>query len=176
MITADLLVQIGTFNKPHGINGEISVIVDEPDIDFALLRCIVTEMDGIFVPFFISSVRSRGQASLLIKIDGVDNEKEAALFSRKPVYALKSDVDFIDDDASEGLYASDMTGFMLKDVEKGEIGIISAINDSTENVLFIVERPDGSELYIPVAEELITDIDIPNQTLTMDLPEGLLDL
>ncbi len=176
MIRKEELFEIGSFNKPHGISGEISVNLDEPDIDLGELKCIVTEIDGIFVPFFIDSVRRRGNNSVLIKIDGVADEKEANAFSRKTVYALRSDLDIPEPDFSDGLYAEDMVGFTLSDVEKGEIGLIVAINDTTDNVLFIVERTDGEEVFVPVAEELIAGIDVDRKTVVMNLPEGLLEL
>lgn len=177
MIRKEELLEIASFNKPHGVNGEISVNLDEPDIDLGELRCVVTEIDGIFVPFFIESVRSRGQASVLVKIEGIDNEKQAAAMSRKPLYALRSDLDIDESlDDADGLYAADMVGFMLSDVEKGEIGLITAINDATDNVLFIVERPDGSDVFVPVTEDFIVGIDVTARTVTMDLPEGLLEL
>lgn len=176
MIRKEELFQIGSFNKPHGINGEISVILDEPDIDLGELKCIVTEVDGIFVPFFIDAIRQRGNNSLLVKIDGVADEKDAARFSRRAVYALRSDLDIPEPDLSEGLYAEDMVGFKLSDVEKGEIGLITAINDTTDNVLFIVERPDGEDIFVPVAEELFAGVDVEQKTVIMNLPEGLLDL
>ena len=59
MITPDILTSIGTFFKPHGIKGEISATLDY-DIDPSELRCIVLEIDGIIVPFFVDSRRPKG--------------------------------------------------------------------------------------------------------------------
>lgn len=180
MIHLSELFEIGTFGKPHGVKGEVTVAVEEPDVDFSALRCIVTDIDGIYVPFFIDSVRSKGAMSLLVKIDGVDNEMQASAFSRKPVYALRSDLDFeVDDDAADcddGMYAEDLVGYTLVDTELGEIGTVSAVNDVTDNVLFVIARPDGSEVFIPAAGDMITDIDEKRKVLTMDLPLGLIDL
>ena len=39
---------IGRFNKPHGINGEISLSIDgDMDIQFDALRCIIVKVDDI---------------------------------------------------------------------------------------------------------------------------------
>ncbi len=48
------------------------------------------------------------------------------------------------------------------------------INDLTENVLFIVEH-EGEEIMIPAADDLILDIDDENETILMDLPQGLVN-
>jgi 16S rRNA processing protein RimM len=57
-----------------------------------------------------------------------------------------------------------------------EIGTISDIDDNTDNWLFIVQRPDGSEVMIPAHEEFIAKINQEEKTIVMDLPLGLLDL
>lgn len=52
MISDSEIRLIGRFNKPHGINGEISLSVDgDMDIQFDALRCIIVKVDDINVPF-----------------------------------------------------------------------------------------------------------------------------
>ena len=58
----------------------------------------------------------------------------------------------------------------------GIIGKVSGIDDNTANVLLIVERRDGSEIYLPLAEDFIDAIDDDNRTLRMTVPEGLLSI
>ena len=58
----------------------------------------------------------------------------------------------------------------------GVIGEISDINDSTQNILFIVKMPDGKELMIPVADEFILSIDLENETVNTDIPSEILTL
>ena len=66
-------------------------------------------------------------------------------------------------------------GYQLIDKTLGPIGEIVDINDLTENVLFIVEH-DGEEIMIPAADDLILDIDDENETILMDLPQGLVNM
>ena len=73
MILESELIEAGKFNKPHGIKGEISATVDI-DIDFDELKCVVMPIEGIFVPFFINSVRPKNGDTYLVTIDGVDSE------------------------------------------------------------------------------------------------------
>ena len=59
MILRDELIAIGRYNKPHGVAGEISATIDV-DIDtLKELSCLVSDIDGIFVPFFVNSCRPR---------------------------------------------------------------------------------------------------------------------
>ena len=51
MISKEQLIQIGHSLKPHGVKGEITMMLDISDI--SSLSCIIMCIDGIFVPFFI---------------------------------------------------------------------------------------------------------------------------
>ena len=65
---------------------------------------------------------------------------------------------------------------MLNADDGQPIGTITDIDDQTDNWLFIVRRPDGTEALIPAHEEFIADIKKEEKTMLMDLPLGLLDL
>lgn len=178
MIKRAEIAEIGRFNKPHGIKGEISASLDI-DIDIADVKCIVLEVDGIFVPFFIESVRPKTSETVLLTIDGIDNELKAKEFANKKIYILNADLpetDDEDDDNDEGFYASDLIGYKVIDREHGDIGEITDINDATDNVLFIITTPQGDELLIPVADEFIEEIDSETHTLHTDIPSELLNI
>lgn len=168
-----MLTPAGEFNKPHGIKGEISASFD-PRVDIDALRCVVAEVNGLFVPFFIDGVRSRGADAVLLTIDGITDENEAKLLSRKPLYVLNGDEALAADDEDDGFYAEDLVGFNALDEEGAVIGKISGVDDATANVLFVIDRPDGSEALVPVADEFIDGIDPETATITLRLPDGLL--
>lgn len=56
-----------------------------------------------------------------------------------------------------------------------EIGRITEITHLPSQDLFIVERPDGSEVMIPFVEEIVTSIDLEEQRAVIDPPPGLID-
>ncbi|MDE6048682.1 MAG: ribosome maturation factor RimM [Paramuribaculum sp.] len=172
MIKPSEITEIGTFLKPHGIKGEIAAEIDLDAEEVTALSCIICEIDGIFVPFFIDSVRSKGRDTVLLTIDGVTDEKQAAAFTGKNIYAKADEV--ASDDDEDGLYVTDMEGFTILTAEGDEVGIIDRIDDTTANILFIVSTPSGDTVYIPAAEEFIQALDPDKKTIVMDLPEGLI--
>ncbi|MDE6310552.1 MAG: ribosome maturation factor RimM [Muribaculaceae bacterium] len=180
MIRDNELTLAGRFGKPHGVNGEIVASLMYETLDPAALRCIVVKMDGINVPFFIGTVRPKGRESVLLTIDGFDSDSAVARLSNKDFYALSAELpEALSDEEeldSDGLYAADLKGFRMLDGAGAEIGVISGIEDSTANVLFVVERPGGGEVMVPVADDFISEVDTDARTITMDLPEGLLTL
>ena len=91
MIQREELIAIGHYNKPHGVAGEISATVDV-DIDvLQTLTCLVSDIDGIFVPFFINACRPKSAETVLLTIDGIGNEHEASKLVNREIYALKRD-------------------------------------------------------------------------------------
>ena len=66
-------------------------------------------------------------------------------------------------------------GFKVKDVRHGDLGEIVAVDDSTMNVLFAIEK-DGEELLLPAHEEFICKLDKKKRLLTVDVPDGLYNI
>lgn len=175
MIRKEDLIEIGRFLKTHGISGEITF---EPIYDLNLkdLKCIVVEIDGIHVPFFIDTVRPKGSDALIVRLEGIESDIRASELTNKTVYALTDDIDMTGDE-EEGLSALSLVGYTMLDDNRGtEIGIIDHINDMTQNWLFMVLTKTGELKSIPVADEFITSIDPHARSLYVRLPEGLLDI
>lgn len=175
MITNSQISNIGKLVKPHGVNGEIVVTID-CDIDLSTVKCIIINIDGINIPFFISSIRPRGKESYLIMIDGINNEIDAALICGKSLHVLNNEIEDVEDEEG-GFYANDLIGYnvYLSDYNSF-IGEIIDIEDSTENALFIVKRENNEIIYIPIVVDFIENISTETSTIIMDLPIGLLEL
>ncbi|MFD9674277.1 PRC-barrel domain-containing protein, partial [Streptomyces sp. NPDC059981] len=56
-----------------------------------------------------------------------------------------------------------------------EIGRITEISHLPSQDLFIVERPDGTEVMIPFVEEIVAEIDLEEQRCVITPPPGLID-
>lgn len=172
MIKAESLVNIGNVIKPHGIKGEFSA---EIDADPADLRCLIFDIDGIFVPFYVDATRPRSSQAWLVKLDGVNDERQAAAFIGKEIYALREDLAEDDECAADGVYLYDLCGYTLYDNDV-LVGEIANIDDSTANILMHVCAPDGKTVFVPFAEELVVGIDSIQNVVIMNLPDGIIDL
>ena len=109
----------------------------------------------------------------MIKLDGVDNETQAAAFANKTFFGLTDELP--EGHHGTGMYLSDLIGYMLYDGDK-PVGTITDLDDSTENVVITVESPEGREMIVPWVEDFVRYIDQPAKTVGMELPEGLLDI
>jgi 16S rRNA processing protein RimM len=176
MITREELIAIGHYNKPHGVVGEISATID---VDFDVLQsltCLVSDIDGIYVPFFIDACRPKTAETVLLTIDGITSEQMAARLVNHDIYALKRDFSQASEEADADGYPLDyFIGYELRDSDGAVVGEITDVDEQTENAIFIINR-DGAELMVPASDDLIVEFDIDKQIMVMNLPEGLLDL
>jgi 16S rRNA processing protein RimM len=62
----------------------------------------------------------------------------------------------------------------VTDINHGDLGEIVAVDDSTMNVLFSIETPDGEEILLPAHEEFMVKLEKKKRSLTVEVPEGLL--
>ena len=164
MIKKEEVYKIGLFNKPHGIHGELQFtftddIFDRVDCDY--LICL---LDGIFVPFFIEEYRFRSDSTALMKLEGVDSAERARMFTNIEVYfPVKLSWNFF-------------IGFQMEDIHHGLLGEVIDVDTTTVNTLFVIERAEEEELLVPAQEEFIVGIDQKQKLITVELPEGLLNL
>lgn len=178
MIPLSELAEVGNFTKPHGVKGEIAASFDEDVVCLIVPGShIFVELDGLFVPFTVMAVRSKGAETLLVTLKGINSDGEAAQFANKSVYLEEIRIPEAGDDATdrENFYLDDLVGYTIIDGDS-MIGEITDYDDSTDNVLFIVMTPDGRTIYVPASDGLITGIDSTRKEIVMNLPEGLIHL
>ena len=169
MIRQEEVYKIGKLGKAHGIKGEISFLFDDDVFDRVDANYLVLDIDGILVPFFIEEYRFKSDTNALIKFEDIDTQERARELTGCDVYFPRA----LADSDEEGMSWAEIVGFDIVDANTGQTaGKIASVDDSTLNILFELE--DGR--LIPASEELITDIDKENRTITIDIPEGLLEL
>ncbi len=169
MIRQEEVYKIGRLGKTHGVKGEVSFTFDDDVFDRVDADYLVLDVDSILVPFFIEEYRFRSDSTALMKFDGIDTQERARELTGCDVYFPRS---LADDEETSPTLAM-LVGFDIFEANKGEkVGTIATIDDSTTNLLFELE--DGR--LIPANDDLVTAIDQQQHTITMHLPEGLLDL
>lgn len=172
MINAKDVYRIGIINKPHGVHGELLFTFDDDIFDRVEADYIICMMDGILVPFFFESYRFRSDTTALIKLEGIDTEQQAKRMTNVEVFFPKDHAEELEDNELTWSY---FVGFLINDVNKGDIGKVTDVDDSTINTLFVVDYK-GTEILIPAQEDFIVDMDREKEVITMQIPEGLLDL
>lgn len=169
MIKEEEVYKIGRLGKTHGVKGEISFLFDDDVFDRVDADYLVLMVDGILVPFFMEEYRFRSDTTAIVKFEDIDTQERARELTGVDVYFPRALADSDDDTIT---WAS-IVGFEIIDNNSGKsVGRIANIDDTTLNILFCLE--DGT--LIPASEDLITDIDKENRTITINIPDGLLEL
>ena len=162
--------KIGIIGKAHGIKGELSIQIDDDIFDRVDAEYLVLKLDGIFVPFFMEEYRFKSDSVVLVKFEGVDTQERAREFTGVEVYFPR---ELAEQDENAELSYSALVGYTLIDNNSGKaVGTIAYVDEQTINIMFELE--DGR--LIPASEELIVDVDQKARTITLDIPEGILDL
>lgn len=169
MIKESEVYKIGSITRTHGVRGEVSLsftddVWDRADADYLVLR-----IDGILVPFFIEEYRFRSDTTALVKFQDYDSADAAKELCGCDVYFPQALTPAPDGDCD--ISWRYFTGFHVVDEQKGDLGEITYVDDSTQNVLF-----HAGEYLIPATDSFISHIDHHARIITMQLPEGLLDL
>ena len=172
MISKNDVFPIGQITKPHGVSGEMSFSFTTDIFDREEIPYFIFDMQGILVPFFLEEYRFKGSTTGLLKLDGVTTDEQARSFAGLTIFLPKSYLEKVEDTEIELDY---FAGFSLIDSEKGLLGVISEVDQTTDNVLFVIPTKDD-ELLIPAGEEYIEEIDHEKKIIYVKLPEGLLEL
>ena len=169
MIKEEEVYKIGRLGKTHGVRGEISFLFDDDVFDRVDADYLILEIDGILVPFFIEEYRFKTDSNALMKFDGIDTQERARELTGCDVWFPRA----LAESDEDGISWAAIVGFDIIESESGKtVGRIASVDDSTINILFCLE--DGR--LIPASEELIIAIDQQARTITMQIPEGLLNL
>ena len=138
MIKVEDVYRIGLINKPHGVHGELLFTFDDDIFDRMEADYIICMMDGILVPFFFESYRFRSDSTALIKLEGIDTEQQARRMTNVEVFFPKEHVEELEDNELTWSY---FVGFLIKDVNEGEIGKVIDVDgdDVTVKTVFVCE-------------------------------------
>ena len=173
MIKRETVYKIGRIGKPHGIDGEVSFHFDDDIFDRTDADYLILDIDGILVPFFMDEYRFKTDETALIRFTDIDTQERARDLTGCEVYFP---CEHSESEAGSLSWAA-IVGFHVIDAANGTpVGEITGVDDSTINTLFDLRTPGGDDILIPASDELITSIDTEGRTITMQLPDGLLNI
>ena len=171
----DKYITIGHTQKTYGSKGQVKLVIQNQFLDdFLKSDFIFMNLLGKPAPFFIESIEEMD--TLLLKVEEIDSPEQAKSIVSKEVYLREKDlskppVDIPDTDLEYG----DLIGYLLRDLDLGDIGKIKEIQEFPQQEMAVVDY-DGKEIFIPLHYKLIAEFDEDGKKITLRLPEGLLDL
>lgn len=164
--------KIGFVLKPHGLKGEVTVSLDA-DIpnDFATVDAVFLEKDEQLIPYFIQSSSVRG-VKAFVKFDDVDTPEAAEEISKRAMYLPKT---ARPKSVRGEFYDDEIIGFDVQDENLGPLGKIKEAMSAGANRLLVLDY-QGKEVLVPINSPFITSVNKSKKKISVNLPEGFLDI
>ena len=159
--------------KSNGTEGEILIGFREisPE-DLNQKEPVFITFDGLPVPFFIESFSPKGTNRALTHLTGVKNLEDAEELVGKDIFAKPDGINEYES-ADDGLMVDDLIGWTLLDAAGKTVGEITDYEDIPGNTCIYVETSNG-QVMIPLHEDLILSVDEDSESISVDIPEGLI--
>ncbi|MCD7726545.1 MAG: ribosome maturation factor RimM [Clostridiales bacterium] len=164
-------LQVGVITQPHGIRGEVKVFPTTDDAArFKKLKEVILDTGKERLEMEIESVKFFKQY-VIVKFKGFDSINEIEkyrngrlLVAREKAVKLEKDEYFI----------ADLIGLAVVTEDGEALGVLKDVLATGANDVYVVSRPDQSEVLLPAIRECIRKIDISQGSMTVHVMDGLL--
>ena len=166
------LLQVGVITTTHGVRGEVKVFptTDDP-ARFKKLKKVILDDGKSRREVEIRSVRFF-KNMVILSFQGIDTMndaeklRQAKLFvTRENAVKLKKDEYFI----------ADLIGLKVVTEDGESFGTLKDVLATGANDVYVVERPDASEVLLPAIKECILNVDMEQGCISVHIMDGLLD-
>lgn len=166
--------QLGYIIKPHGLQGELNVLldVDFPE-DYQNMESVFVELpgSGTLVPFFIEHINITDNKTI-IKLEDVDNIEQAEDLIKANIYLP---LDSLPELEEGQFYYHEIIGFTVQDEQQGVLGTVKDVYEGNGQDLMAMHYKN-QEVLIPVNDDIVLRVDKTKKMVFTQLPEGLLDI
>jgi len=164
---------LGKIVSKYSFKGEVLVKLDADDPElYESMESVFVSLRDSLVPFFIEQSRLHKSSLLRIKFEDVDSEEEADRIMGSELYLP---LEFLPPLEGNKFYFHEVIGFTVIDQNFGKVGVITSINDTTNQALFVIDHK-GTEILIPINDEFLTKVDREKKIIEVNAPAGLIEL
>ncbi len=171
--------KIGYVSKTHGLKGEVTVNTMPECPDLSSIETIY--LGDNLVPHFVKSISVKGDKAF-VKFEDINDIDAASELKGSSLYLAKSERPKL----SRGeFYNDEVVGFEVESVPEPSRGssvargiVLGTVNDIMEAGpnRFLVLDHNGKEVLIPINGPFIKSINKTKKRVTVELPEGFLDI
>ena len=179
MINKKEWLTVGLITSCHGINGQLKV-KSLSDFEERFLnpgmRWLQKENEPPSKIELISGFKQPGKEPFIIKLEGINTRNHAEQIKQ---FKILVKTDKLPNLKKEEFHFLELINLQVKTLENNELKIIGkVINlENEKNNLLVVELfKNQKKVLIPFVEEIVPLVDIKNNFLIINPPEGLLEL
>ncbi len=167
---SDSPVVIGRIIKPHGIKGELKVVIETDDPNrFNLLDYVLLCKKNICERFSLIDARFHN-GQIILQLVGIYDREKADLYRGYDVCIKEEDV--LPTEENE-FYIFDIINLHVKDVSGNSIGIVEDVYTGGHQDILFIRKDNGKLFLLPMVKEFIREINKEKGYIIVSLIEGL---
>jgi len=179
MINKNEWLIVGLITSCHGINGKLKVksLSDfEERFSKPGIRWLQKENEPPSKIELISGFKQPGKATFIVKLQGIDTRNHAEQLKK---FKILVKTDKLPKLKKEEFHLLELINLEVKTLENNElkkIGKVINLENEKNNLLVIELFKNQKKVLIPFVKEIVPLIDIKNNFLIINPPNGLLEL
>ncbi len=163
-------VQLGSFIKHHGLNGELKVFLYNENSETLVPGISIWFKNGEeFIPYELESIRG-SKHNLLVKLKNINSRESSQFLIKKEIYVSRSDFP----DLKEGFYINDIIGFKVENDNEKPFGYLKDVLVIAGREILLVEYLE-KEIMIPNIKEFVKLFDFENKIVIIKNIEQFID-
>ena len=165
-------ILLGKIIKSFGFDGTLTVKLEKVfDGKIPEMESVFLETEGNPVPFLVSSFEIVDNTLIRISFDGYNSLEQVNEFIGCRLFLTSSEKP-----ENSGNDLNSLTGYQVRTTENDLVGTISEIIENPGQILLDIKTALNKKILIPFHEDFIVRIDNKKKIITMDLPEGLMEI
>jgi 16S rRNA processing protein RimM len=165
------VVVVGRVGRPHGVRGEVTVLVhtDDPDTRFAAGAVLLTD-PADRGPLTVVATRRSGEIRLLA-FDGVGDRDAAERLRGTTLLVPTADLPALEDE--DEFYDHQLVGLRVVDPSGAALGVVGDVLHAPAAPVLVVTRPDGSTELVPFVAAVVPTVDLAGGVVVVEPPDGM---
>ena len=165
-----VFVAVGKLRRPHGVRGEImmDVYTDFPE----RLKAGMLLYAGDNRQELSLTRRRWHQDTLLLTFDGYTTPESVGVLRNQVLYVRTAELPPL---AEGEYYHHQLVGMSVLDESGRRLGKVSEILETGANDVIIVRSEIGGEILLPLIDDVILEIILPDKQIRVHLLPGILD-
>lgn len=164
------LLEVGKIVNTHGLRGEVKIVpwTDSPDV-FEDLEYVIIKSRAGDMTLNIKGIKYQ-KNNIIVKFKELERIEDAEPLKNSTVYAPREMLG----ELPEGVYyIADLIGLEVVNEQGEKIGTIADVFSTGANDVYDVKREGQKNLLLPVIDDVVLNVDIPQKKVTVHIMEGL---
>jgi len=163
----------GFVSAAVGLDGTVRLKVDVDDITrYRRLRQLFLEHKGELTKYTIERLRLPSASEALVLFKGVDSRDAADRLKGQQCYLPVAELPAL---TGNKFYYHEVIDFMVEDEAGTPLGPVLRINELPAQDALVFSYL-GHEVWVPLLDEFILEVDRDKRVIRFRLPDGLLDV